>query len=207
MSDWRESELAKRLDLIEDEVSIGGTRLVLLRPLDAAALVDEDDFAENEFLPYWADIWPAGLRLAEALPADLHHQRLVELGCGLGLPSLMAAARGGEVLATDWSTDAMALLAVNAARNDLELRVQRVDWSEPGALLAEGAFDLVLAADVLYEARNAEWLLELLPRLSATVLLADPGREVAKGFLVRAAAHFGIEDLGAGVSRLNAPRR
>ena len=103
-------------------------------------------------------------------------------GCGLGLPSLAAARGGAQVLATDWADDALALLRVNAARNAVALEVQSVDWREPAEL---GTFDLVLAADVLYERRYVDVLVELLPRLGGEVLLSDPGRPFLRPFLER----------------------
>ena len=98
-----------------------------------------------------------------------------------------------HVLATDWAEDAVELLRLNAGRNRVELRAERVRWDEPQTLLAEAPWALVLGADLLYERRNADQLLELLPRLGADVLLADPGRPFAKGFLERASASWQIE--------------
>jgi len=85
-----------RLRLIEKSISVAGIELVLERPPDPEALLDEDAFADDEFMPYWAELWPAGIALAEALPDRLDGVRVVELGCGLGVPSLVAAARGGR---------------------------------------------------------------------------------------------------------------
>jgi predicted nicotinamide N-methyase len=129
---------------------------------------------------------------------ELGGLRVVELGCGLGLPALSAALRGAEVLATDWAEDAIELLRQNAERNGVFLRVARVRWSEPAALLRAAPWDLVLGADLLYEARNAEQLGELLPKLGGEVLLAEPGRPYAKEFLDR----FGAEHLGERIYRL-----
>jgi predicted nicotinamide N-methyase len=129
---------------------------------------------------------------------DLAGQRVVELGCGLGLPALAAARRGGDVLATDWAEDAIDLLTRNAERNGVSLRVVRVRWSEPERLLRAAPWDLVLGADLLYEARNAEQLAELLPRLGGEVLLAEPGRPYAKEFLER----FRAEPVGERIYRL-----
>jgi predicted nicotinamide N-methyase len=119
--------------------------------------------------------------------------RVLELGCGLGLPSLAAALGGAEVLATDWADDAVALLHRNAERNGLSLRAERVRWDAPEPLERGAPWDLVLGADLLYEARNAEELTALLPRLGRAVLLADPGRPFAPGFLARAAERWRIE--------------
>ena len=123
---------------------------------------------------------------------------MLELGCGLGLPSLAAARRGADVLATDWAEDAIELLRRNAARNDVAVHVARVRWSEPEPLLRAAPWDLVLGADLLYEERNAEQLAALLPRLGGEMLLAEPGRPHAKDFLAR----FHAEPVGERIYRL-----
>jgi predicted nicotinamide N-methyase len=120
---------------------------------------------------------------------------VLELGCGLALPSLAAALCGARVLATDWSPDAIAVLELNANRNDVTLESALVSWSEPEPLVVRAPWDLVLAADVLYERRNVDELLALLPRLGDEVLLADPGRPHAKSFLERAAKDWKIEEI------------
>lgn len=119
--------------------------------------------------------------------------RVLELGAGLGLPSLAAALRGADTLATDWAEDAVELLRSNAERNGISLRAAVVRWDEPEPLLLEAPWRLVLGADLLYERRNADRLLELLPLLGGDVLLADPGRPFAKGFLERAAERWTVE--------------
>jgi predicted nicotinamide N-methyase len=182
------------VELVEERVRVGHLVLTLLRPPQADALIDEEAFDDDEFLPYWAELWPSGLALAEAVAAlDLRGLRVLELGAGLGLPSLAAALGGADVLATDWAADAVALLPENAARNEASLRSAGARWDDPHELVAGAPWDLVLGADLLYEQRNADVLLELLPRLGATVLLADPGRPFERGFLERAAERWTIE--------------
>jgi predicted nicotinamide N-methyase len=173
--------------------------LIVLRPPSADELIDEEAFDEDEFLPYWAELWPSGLALARVVAGlDLAGRRALELGAGLGLPSLAAALRGGDVLATDWADDAVELLRENAGRNGLVLRAAQVRWDEPQSLLDGAPWDLVLCADVLYEQRNADLLLELLPRLGGELLLADPGRPFAAAFL----AHWDVEEVAERVYRL-----
>jgi predicted nicotinamide N-methyase len=183
-------------DLVEDVVPVAGRDLALLRPRDAEALLDEDAFEREEFLPYWAELWPSSLALARAIGTRaLHGARTLELGCGLGLPSLAAALAGGRVLATDWSPDAVAMTARNARRNGIALDTLACSWTAPEPLLERGPWGLVLASDVLYEARNGEALLSLLPRLLAPrgeIWLADPGRPAAAPFLAAAAAGFDV---------------
>jgi predicted nicotinamide N-methyase len=129
---------------------------------------------------------------------ELSGLRVLELGCGLGLPALAAGLRNADVLATDWADDAIELLPRNAERNGIVIRVARVRWSEPEPLLRAAPWDLVLGADLLYEARNAEQLGELLPQLGGEVLLAEPGRPYAKDLLDR----FAADELGERVYRL-----
>jgi predicted nicotinamide N-methyase len=188
------------LNLVEEEVELGaGLRLEILRPPSADELIDESAFDEEEFLPYWAELWPSGLALARHVAErDLEGLRVLELGCGLGLPALAAARRGADVLATDWAEDATELLRRNAERNGVFLRVARVRWSEPEPLLRAAPWDLVLGADLLYEARNAEQLAELIPVLGGEVLLAEPGRPYAKEFLER----FRAESVAERIYRL-----
>jgi len=148
-------------------VALRGDDLEIMRPRDAEALVDERAFAEeDEFLPYWAELWPAGVGLARALDGRaLRGVPVLELGCGLGLPSIVAARAGGRVLATDWSPDAVAATAANAERNGVQIETLECSWADPDAILEPAPWPLVLASDVLYEARNVELLLDLLPRL------------------------------------------
>ena len=179
-----------------ETIRIGGVSLALVRPEEPESLLDEDAFADDEFLPYWAELWPAGLALARALPDDLEGVRVVELGCGLGVPSLVAAARGAHVTAVDWATDAIALLRENAARNDLTFDAVRADWRA-----FDGSFDLALAADVLCEARNVEPLAELLSRIAPRALVGLAGRSYEREFLERVRQFARVRDHGK-VARL-----
>jgi predicted nicotinamide N-methyase len=180
-------------DLVEEVVALRGRDLRLLRPRDAESLLDEQAFEHEEFLPYWAELWPSSLALARVLAARaLRGARTLELGCGLGLASIAAALAGGRVLATDWSEEAVAMTAANAERNGVRIETLVCSWGEPEPLLARAPWDLVIASDVLYEARNSDLLLALLPRLGAEVWLADPGRAPAARFLEAAAREWSV---------------
>jgi predicted nicotinamide N-methyase len=176
--------------LITERIALAGGEVELLRPPDAEALLSEEAFEQEEFLPYWAELWTSGVALAHDVSLrSLRGRRTLELGCGLGLPSIAAARAGGRVLATDWSPEAVAATAANAERNGVELETLCCAWDDAEALVARGPWQLVLASDLLYEARNVEQLLALLPRLvdhTGLVLLADPGRVPAERFLAAA---------------------
>jgi predicted nicotinamide N-methyase len=174
-------------DVVEEVIPLYGRDLRLLRPRDAEALLDEDAFGHEEFMPYWAELWPSSLALAYAIGGRaLRGARTLELGCGLGLPSIAAAIAGGRVLATDWSAEAIAMTETNAERNEVELETLVCSWTEAQPLLEQAPWDLILASDLLYEQRNVDVLLDLLPRLGNEVLLADPGRVPAERFLAAA---------------------
>ena len=158
---------------------MGEVELSLLRPSAPEDLLDEEAFEHDEFLPYWAELWPAASALARALPADLRGVRIVELGCGLGVPSLVAAARGAEVVATDWASDAIDLLRQNAERNNVVLQARVWDWRTPW----DEQFDLALAADVLYERRNVEPLVRALQSLAPEALIGLANRPYEQQFL------------------------
>jgi predicted nicotinamide N-methyase len=173
------------VETVLDHLTVGAWTLAIERPPDAYELIDEAAFERDEFLPYWAELWPAGVELARLVASrDVQGLRVLELGCGLGVPSIVAALGRATVLATDWSPDALALLEQNAARNGATLRTRSLDWRADDV---ERGCDLVLAADVLYERTHPDLLLALLARLEAReVLLADPARTYARVFLDRA---------------------
>jgi predicted nicotinamide N-methyase len=149
-------------------------------------------------VPYWARPWPSGLALAAAVAGapPAAGARVLELGCGLGAPSVVAARAGADVLATDGAPDAVAFAAHALALNEVEAQVAIVDWAAHGeALVARGPFDVVLAADVLYTRANVETALRLWPRLLApdgVLHLADPQRAGTRDFLAAARGTFSV---------------
>ena len=167
--------------------------LYLARPRDWEALREAEALAQRG-VPYWARLWPSGLALARAVlrGPPLDGRRVLELGCGLGAPSVAAARRGASVLATDVSSDAVVFAAHNLALNELAGDVAVASWK---ALVEHGPWDLVLAADVLYLRANVESLLRALPRLVAddgAAWIADPGRNGARDFLAAARKQFAL---------------
>jgi predicted nicotinamide N-methyase len=171
--------------------------LYLVLPRDWEQLRHEEGGAGRP-IPYWARPWPSGLELAGALADDPlpAGARVLELGCGLGAPSVVAAGAGAEVLATDGAPDAVAFAAHNLALNEVTAEVAHVDWAAHGeALVARGPFDVLLAADVLYLQANVEIALRLWPRLlkdDGVLRLADPRRAGTRDFLAAARGTFDL---------------
>jgi predicted nicotinamide N-methyase len=178
--------------------------------VSADDLIDEEDFDRDERLPYWAELWPSALALARHLSTrDLIGARAIELGCGVGLPTIIALARGAEVLATDHYEAALDFTAHNARTNlGLEPEISILDWREPD-IRGMGTFDLVLAADVLYERKNAAALADLVPKLLAPggeAISADPRRDEAPVFF-EAMEELGFKDMTEDVTVEQATRK
>jgi predicted nicotinamide N-methyase len=174
---------------VEDElvirtVELPSAELRVLQPEESAELPDDGPVEWAPLAPYWSVLWRSGVELARELDAvELRGLRVVELGCGLAMPSIAAARAGAELLATDSDPEALELLAQNAQGNDVRIEMAVVDWAQPDELLSRAPFDLALAADVLYERSSVASLLSLLPRLAPEAWIADPGRPAAGAFL------------------------
>jgi 2-polyprenyl-3-methyl-5-hydroxy-6-metoxy-1,4-benzoquinol methylase len=201
--------LSRRFELAHTELVVAGRRYELLRPRNIDDLIDEEAFELDERIPYWADCWPSSRVLAERVAAMPGRQAsLLELGCGIGLVSLVAAASGFQVLATDYESDALEFTCANASRNQLEqVDTRRLDWRWLPEDL--GTFDVVAAADVLYERPHPALVAGVLARAlspGGVGLVADPGRRTAEPFAeecsrkrlsCRCAARVPTRDAGA----------
>src|SRR5262249_15185388 len=145
-----------------------GSRSFLIRhPANAEELISEEDFARDERLPYWADIWPSSRVLAARILEEKGTGRsLIELGCGAGLVSAAAAMAGFDVVATDYYEDALDFTRVNVNANaGRDIGTRLLDWRDiPNDI---GMFDCVVASDVLYERAYGELVANALARLVA----------------------------------------
>ena len=195
MTIWKRLLLRKRFRTREEQFVNDDCELQILLPEKAEDLLDEEAFARDERMPYWADLWPSAKALSRwLLDQDRIEGSAIELGCGVALPSIALRSRGIDVLATDYNDDALLFAQCNAVRNQAgALRTALFDWRNPHEF---GRFDLVIAADVLYEQRNAIALADLLPNLVShhgRFVLADPRRRWAEEFRERMGAMNWIE--------------
>ena len=180
--------------LVSQSIELPSGELRLLQPQEAAGLPDAGAVEWAPVAPYWSVLWRSGVALACELDGvALRGLRVVELGCGLAVPSIAAARGGATVLATDVCAEALVLVGHNAHANDVRIETATVDWTEPGELVRRAPFDLVLAADVLYERASVAPLLSLLPRLAPEAWLADPGRPAAGAFVEQAGRRWPVE--------------
>jgi predicted nicotinamide N-methyase len=190
--------LERRFDTVIEDVPVADRVFSILRPRKSDDLIREEDFVEDERLPYWADIWPASTILAEQIISrNGDGRRLLELGCGVGLVTTAAMASGHEVVASDYYTDALAFTRANGFRNLGKSPAARMmNWRSFPADVR--GFDKVIASDVLYETEYAKILPAVLMgalSLHGVALIADPGRIAAPEFLEKCEA-VGIELLG-----------
>jgi predicted nicotinamide N-methyase len=196
------ARLARRFPVRAIEITLprSGSRYRLLVPADQDRLLDQAEADPEQNLPYWAEVWPSGVALADVAlerREDLAGRPVLELGSGLGVTAAAALAAGARLLAVDYSPDALVLCRYNALRNaGREPRTLELNWRAPSAALfalaAEArGFPVILAADVLYEERDVAPLLDLVGKLLApggAVWLAEPRRESARRFLAAADA-------------------
>jgi predicted nicotinamide N-methyase len=170
--------------------------LTLVQPVDFDALLDTAAGDPEQNLPYWAEIWPSGIALADELlarPNLVSGQRVLEIGSGLGTTASVALRLGARLTVADYSSESLLLCRYNALVNGgREPATLQVNWRAPSAelrALAGPGFPVVLAADVLYESRDIEPLLDLVEWLVAPnglLWLAEPGRNVAERFIEQA---------------------
>ena len=168
----------------ETECTIGGSVYRLRVLSDTQQFADPDGHGERLGISsaQWSlfgQVWPAGRLLAQAMQRfDVEGKRILELGCGIGLASLVLQRRGADVVASDAHPLAEVFLAYNAALNELPaLHYRHLRWDMPLDTL--GLFDAVIASDVLYERGHAELIAVVVGRHArpdAEVLVTDPGR-------------------------------
>jgi predicted nicotinamide N-methyase len=187
------ADTGELLDVVVETLPIEGRSVAITRPAYPDSYLESPGVAEayrrDEYLPYWAWLWPMSRSLAgavtlESAPHPLGRMaRAIELGCGLGLPGVLALEVGFDVTFTDYDETALAFAAVNAARvaPAERWRTQMLDWRVPPG----ETFDLVLASDVLYERRSVAPFVNCLSSLlgpGAVALVADPDRAFAPEF-------------------------
>ncbi len=143
--------------------------------------------------PYWCQVWPSAKAMATFLlqqPSLVQDKKVVELGAGLGLPSLVAARYATSVLCTDYVPEAVAIAAKSAAETGLKnFNASVLDWQHlPHKLEA----DVLLLSDINYEPEAFVLLSKMVETFlsnGTTILLSTPQRLMAKEFIEPLLAH------------------
>ncbi len=185
-------------------VHVGGHAYRLRVLSDRQQFADPDGHGERLGISsaQWSlfgQLWPSGRLLAQAMAqADVAGKRVLEIGCGIGLASLVLQRRGANVVASDMHPMAESFLAYNAALNELPaVHYRQLRWDQPLPTL--GDFDLLIASDVLYERGHAELLCGVVMRHArpeCEVLITDPGRGHSARFTrLLATQGFGVTEL------------
>lgn len=166
-----------------NELAINGRRFQILLPKDLQRFIHADDVMQD--FPLWAKIWPASWVLAGYLAempvaAD---KRFLEIGGGIGLVSIVAAAFGHHILMTEYNPDALQFARANALINQCpQLNIQELDWNRPRL---SGQFDYIVASEVSYREKDIQPLQMLFKNSLKTggeVILAGEMRKLSKDF-------------------------
>lgn len=142
---------------------------------------------QDERIPYWADLWPSAIALSNYLISNSIIRpglQILEIGCGLGLPGIVAGKLGAKVTLTDYMPEPLVFAKHNWNLNNSETASFKIlDWRNPDPSFAS---DLVLAADVAYETKAFSDLINafgVLVKPGGTLLLAEPNRAFAQSFV------------------------
>jgi predicted nicotinamide N-methyase len=145
----------ERSDLQFGDIAVSMIRVAELAPhVDRDQLLGSSDVDEP---PYWMHLWPGAHALARRIASGpgLRGWSVLELGCGMALPALVAARRGASVVATDRQHAPLLMAAESATLNRVDVAVVQMDWRRTAL---RRNFDLVLGADVAYDAGDEEAL-------------------------------------------------
>ena len=174
------------------DVAAGARVVRLCTVADLDAMVDRDAVLRGDVEPpYWAYLWSGARVLADYVARwlDVRKRRVLEIGCGLGLPAITAAAGGADVTAVDVDATALAFVDASAAANATPCATLTADFHE---LPAGRRFDVVLAAEVAYDRGRFADLAAVFDRQLApggVGLLADGYRTDTRGVYAALAAH------------------
>ncbi len=181
-------ELSEEYDIETSRYTIADQTFTFTSVRDSYALLDRispEEFVKDEQMPYWAEIWPAAVALTEFIigELDVAGKKTVEIGAGVGMASVAAAKMGASVTATDYSEEALRFIRLNALKNSVGLNTERLDWR---CVTSEDRFDVLFAADVLYERVNLLPIVNAVDKLikhEGHAYIADPRRRLAEQFL------------------------
>ncbi|MGK5089555.1 methyltransferase domain-containing protein [Bdellovibrionota bacterium FG-2] len=145
----------------------------------------------EDLCPYFGVVWPSARALSDSLVYEagrrggsLSGLRILELGCGLAVPSLLAARLGAEITAADFHPEVPKFLEKNKALNSAPLiQYVHADWRQSAEAL--GTFDWVMGSDILYEFQHTKQVAKVVAqtvRQGGLAIIADPARPYLQAF-------------------------
>jgi predicted nicotinamide N-methyase len=149
--------------------------------------------------PYWAKVWPSAIALHNVLkkhPSLIKDKTVLELGAGVGLPSLLMANEAKAIQISDYNSEAVELLRKNIAHLQLQnVQAMQLDWNTiPENITAE----VVILSDVNYDPTQFETLTKLIEKFihqGCTIILSTPQRIMASPFVLELASYIVAEYL------------
>lgn len=182
------------LTLETEKITVRDKTFKIIRPAKLEEIFEGDPFLEVEKFPLWFKVWEASLVLADYVAGLSPSKKILELGAGLGVVSLVAAGFGHEVLATDYDEVPLRFLELSAKENGLSIRTQVLDWRKVNL---QEKFDVILGAEIVFRKSLFDPLLDLFKNLLADqgeVILAHSGdrKRLLVPFLYKAQEHFEV---------------
>ena len=131
------------------------------------------------FWPIFGIVWPSSLVLANYIfDYQTNGKRILEIGCGMALSSLLLSKQNKDITATDHHPEVEFFLGRNARlNNDSDIAYQRVDWNDEADSL--GRYDLIIGSDLLYEDQHIKQLAKFIENHAnptCEIIIVDPGR-------------------------------
>jgi predicted nicotinamide N-methyase len=166
-------------------------------PTSLDRFVDQADVFHD--FPLWAKIWEASVVLSDhlaAMPVD-PERRFLEIGCGMGVVGIVAAAFGHRITITEYNSDALNFARANVSANlsadsAADIEVARLDWNQPQL---EGRFDAIVGSEVIYKDTDFEPILKLFQTClnpSGEIILAEGFRKTSLEFFRQVSGRFDI---------------
>jgi len=181
----------------EIKIDIVGQKINLQQVTNVDEVFDDliskdscDEMVKDEQIPYWTEIWPSSIGLCmhlNTISEEINGSRVLELGCGLGLPSIYAGFLNPKsVKATDYLEDALTFCKSNWLLNHSSniFETARFDWRSPNLIMK--SYDVLLAADIVYEDRMVTSVFDFLVKNLVSVqvfILSDPDRKTCSALL------------------------